>query len=93
MYGATWVEGMQDAEGGRISAVRRRVRQATRPGTPGGGNRHMRTRVSVSAAAVALSLAASSPVLAQSVNTLTDAEKKQGWVLLFNGVNFDGWRR
>jgi hypothetical protein len=53
----------------------------------------MRTRVSVSAAAVALGLAASSAVLAQSVNTLTDAEKKQGWVILFNGVNFDGWRQ
>ena len=25
-------------------------------------------------------------------NTLTAAEKKDGWVLLFNGKNFDGWR-
>ena len=24
-------------------------------------------------------------------NTLTDAEKKAGWQLLFNGKNFDGW--
>ena len=53
----------------------------------------MRTRVSVSAAAMALCLATGSAALAQSVNTLTDAEKKQGWVLLFNGVNFAGWRQ
>ncbi len=45
------------------------------------------------AAAAALSLAISSVALAQSVNTLTDTEKKQGWVLLFNGKNFDGWRQ
>ena len=53
----------------------------------------MSKRVIVSAVAVALSLAARTAVLSQSVNTLTDAEKKQGWVLLFNGVNFDGWRQ
>lgn len=32
------------------------------------------------------------PLFAQTpVNTLTPKEKKQGWVLLFNGVNLDGW--
>lgn len=30
---------------------------------------------------------------AQKVNQLTKKEKKQGWVLLFNGENFDGWRQ
>ena len=53
----------------------------------------MRTRVIVIAAAAALSLGASTAARAQSVNTLTDAEKKQGWVLLFNGKDFDGWRQ
>src|SRR5664279_2614430 len=28
---------------------------------------------------------------AQSINTLTDTEKKQGWVLLFNGKTPAGW--
>lgn len=27
----------------------------------------------------------------QSVNMLTDKEKKEGWELLFNGQNFNGW--
>ena len=53
----------------------------------------MRTHVIVFASAVALSMAASTAALAQSVNTLTAAEKKQGWVLLFNGATFDGWRQ
>jgi hypothetical protein len=30
---------------------------------------------------------------APAVNTLTAAEKKAGWVLLFNGQSFDGWRQ
>jgi hypothetical protein len=51
----------------------------------------MKTRIGVSAAALVLGLAAAS-LLAQSVNSLTGAEKKDGWVLLFNGANFDGWR-
>ena len=31
-------------------------------------------------------------IYAQKANTLTSKEKKAGWVLLFNGKNFDGWR-
>ncbi len=53
----------------------------------------MNTRILVSAAAVVIGLTASSPALSQTPNTLTGAEKKQGWVLLFNGVDFDGWRQ
>lgn len=53
----------------------------------------MRRQPIITTAALALCLAASSLVLAQSVNTLSAAEKKQGWVLIFNGVNFDGWRQ
>jgi hypothetical protein len=32
-------------------------------------------------------------VTAQNVNELTKKEKKEGWVLLFNGDDFDGWRQ
>lgn len=38
------------------------------------------------------SLLCATGIYAQStINTLTPKEKKQGWVLLFNGVNLDGW--
>lgn len=40
-------------------------------------------------AAVLLSLT----TFAQKANQLTKQEKKDGWVLLFNGKNFDGWRQ
>ena len=41
------------------------------------------------AAALALAL----PAVAQMANKLTQKEQKEGWSLLFNGKNFDGWRQ
>jgi cytochrome c len=34
----------------------------------------------------------SNPTIAQAPNTLSEAEKADGWKLLFNGKNLDGWR-
>lgn len=33
------------------------------------------------------------PSFSQEINKLSKQEKKAGWVLLFNGQNFDGWRK
>ena len=33
------------------------------------------------------------PSFSQEVNKLTKQEKKAGWKMLFNGQNFDGWRK
>lgn len=33
------------------------------------------------------------PAISQPVNQLTKKEKKKGWVLLFNGKDFNGWRQ
>ena len=33
------------------------------------------------------------PSFGQGVNTITSKEKKEGWVLLFNGTDFTGWRQ
>lgn len=40
---------------------------------------------------LALTIAASNAA-GQSPNRLTDAERQQGWILLFDGVTTDGWR-
>jgi hypothetical protein len=45
--------------------------------------------ISVFIAAMMISL----PSSAQKLNKLTSKEKKEGWVRLFNGKNFKGWRK
>ena len=42
---------------------------------------------------LAVSIILSISVSAQSLNELSKKEKKAGWVLLFNGQDFDGWRQ
>ena len=42
---------------------------------------------------ILLAVAMAIPCFAQKANTLTEKEKKQGWVLLFNGQDFSGWRQ
>jgi hypothetical protein len=46
--------------------------------------------ISLSCAAVMLFML---PSFGQSPNILTEKEKKDGWVLLFNGKDFKGWRQ
>jgi hypothetical protein len=53
----------------------------------------MRNHFTTGAMAALMLVTISAVVDAQPVNTLTAAEKKQGWVLLFDGKSFDGWRQ
>jgi hypothetical protein len=53
----------------------------------------MKRSAIVFATAVVLTVAVSTVLQSQQANRLTDAEKKQGWVLLFNGENLNGWRQ
>jgi hypothetical protein len=46
--------------------------------------------LSLSCAAAMLIMA---PSFGQALNKLTDKEQKDGWVLLFNGKDFKGWRQ
>ncbi len=42
---------------------------------------------------LAASLLLMIPVSGQAVNQLSKKEKKDGWVMLFNGKDFAGWRQ
>jgi hypothetical protein len=53
----------------------------------------MKKNITTSVLSVLLILIFTSACLSQPVNTLTPKEKKLGWILLFNGQNFDGWRQ
>jgi hypothetical protein len=53
----------------------------------------MKPRTSVAIVSLLVVLALGTVLQAQAPNTLTAAEKQQGWVLLFNGRTFDGWRQ
>jgi len=53
----------------------------------------MMQRTSVAIVSLLVVLALGTSAQAQAPNTLTAAEKQQGWVLLFNGRTFDGWRQ
>ncbi len=50
-------------------------------------------RIILTTLSLIVSLLITTSVFAQKPNQLTGNEKKEGWVLLFNGKNFDGWRQ
>ncbi|MDD4191304.1 MAG: DUF1080 domain-containing protein [Mangrovibacterium sp.] len=50
-------------------------------------------RMIFSSIPVVLSMLIAFSCSSQKENTLSKKEKQEGWVLLFNGENFDGWRQ
>ncbi len=50
-------------------------------------------RTSVATVSLLVVLALGAALQSQAPNTLSAAEKRQGWVLLFDGRTFDGWRQ
>jgi len=53
----------------------------------------MKKRFITSVIALVLIFFTASNLICQQVNKLTSKEEKSGWVLLFNGKDFDGWRQ
>ncbi len=53
----------------------------------------MPTRLTAALTTALFILGLGSVARTQSPNTLTNEERRQGWLLLFNGLNFDGWRQ
>jgi hypothetical protein len=53
----------------------------------------MKRKILISASVLSAALLITTSMFAQKPNTLTPKEKKEGWVLIFNGKNFDGWRQ
>ena len=52
----------------------------------------MKKNIFISLMLIAI-MAITSPSLGQKVNKLSGKEKKTGWILLFNGKDFTGWRQ
>jgi hypothetical protein len=52
----------------------------------------MKRIIFLSLALIAI-MSLSAPTFGQKVNELTAKEKKDGWILLFNGKDFKGWRQ
>lgn len=42
---------------------------------------------------IAIAFLTALPSMGQKLNTLTESEKSEGWLLLFNGTDFTGWRQ
>jgi len=53
----------------------------------------MKKKIFYSLIIIVMILITGTPLFSQALNKLTKPEKKAGWILLFNGKDFDGWRQ